>query len=74
VDDRAVACGHEVDYLAHGGGFLVPRDDQGPRADLARVACLIEEGPDLAGLVLVVEVGGDIHVVHLTPPLARSCF
>ena len=74
VDDGAVACGHEVDYLAHGGGFLVAGDDKCSWVDLAEVSGLVEEGPDVAGLVFVIEVGGDVHVVHLTPPLARSRF
>src|ERR1022692_2739693 len=69
MDDRAVTCRREVDHLADGGGFLVTGDDEGTRRDLARIASLIEEGPDIARLVFVVEVGGDVHVVHLSAPL-----
>jgi hypothetical protein len=56
MGDRAVAGGHEVDHLAHRGGFLVAGHDKDTRGDLARVAGLVEEGPDIAGLVLVVEI------------------
>jgi hypothetical protein len=62
MDDRAVACGNEVDHLAHRGGLLVTGDDKDTRGDLARVAGLVEEGPDAAGLVLVVEIGSDIYL------------
>jgi hypothetical protein len=37
MDDRAVACGHEVDHLAHCRGFLVAGHDEGPWGDMAGV-------------------------------------
>jgi hypothetical protein len=64
MDDRAVACGHEIDHLAHGCGFLVTGHDKDTRGDLARVASLIKEGPDEAGLILIIKIGSDIHLVH----------
>jgi hypothetical protein len=63
VHDRAVACGREVDDLADGGGVFVSGDDQGARRDLAGIAGLVEEGPEVAGLILVVEVSGDVDAV-----------
>ena len=72
MHDHAIARRHEVDDLAHRGGFLVTGDNKSPRMDLGRIAGLIEEGPDVAGLVLIVQVSRDIHQVHLNPPLARS--
>jgi len=73
VDDGAVARGSEVDHLAHRRGVFVSGDDEGAGLDLLRVAGLIKEGPDIAGLVFIIEVCGDVDVVHLSPPLARSC-
>jgi len=29
--------------------------------DLARVACLVKEGPGIAGVVFIVEIRGDVH-------------
>jgi hypothetical protein len=52
---------------------LIPGNDDGAWFDLPGVAGLIEEGPDVAGLVFIIEVCGDVHAVHLSPPLARSC-
>ncbi len=50
-----------------------PRDGEGTWLDLAGVAGFIEEVPDVAGLMLVVKVSGEIDAAHLGPPLARSC-
>src|SRR6202050_121331 len=74
MDDRAVTCGNETDPLAPCSGFLVPGHHKDTRGDLARVAGLVKEGPDVAGLVLVVEIGSDIYLVHRRPPLLRSRF
>jgi hypothetical protein len=49
VDDGAVPGGDEVDDLADGGGLLISGDDKSAGRDLGRVACLVEEGPDVAG-------------------------
>jgi hypothetical protein len=51
VDDGAVARWREIDHLAHGCGILIPGHDDGARLDLSRVASLIEDGPEVAGLV-----------------------
>src|ERR1700730_11935379 len=72
VNDRAIACGREVDDLADGSGVFVSGDDQGAWRDLGGVAGLVEEGPEVTGLTLIVEVGGDVDAVHPGPPLARS--
>ncbi len=61
MDDRAVTCGHEIHYLAHRGGSLVTGHDQGSGTDLGRVTSLVKEGADEAGLILVIEIGSDIH-------------
>src|SRR6266516_6155184 len=71
VHDGAVAGGYEVDDLADGGGVLVTGDDKRAGNDALRVARLVEEGPDVAGVILVVQVGADVDAVHLKPPLAR---
>jgi hypothetical protein len=42
----------EVDNLADGGGVLVSGNDEGAGLDLARVAGLVQEGPEVAGLIL----------------------
>lgn len=73
VHDRAIACGREVDDQANGGGVFVSGDDEGAWLDLAGVMGLVEEGPDVAGLILVVEISGYVDAVHHGPPLARSC-
>src|SRR5260370_15025125 len=72
VDDRAVACWRQIDYLAYRSGILITCDNQSPGLDLARVAGLVEEGPDVASVVLIVEVSANVHAVHLSPPPARS--
>ena len=64
VDDSAVACGYQVDDLADSGGVFVARYHDGARPDLARVACLVKEGPDVAGVIFVVKVRDDVHAVH----------
>ncbi len=73
MHDRAIAPGRKVDDLADSGGVLVSGDDEGAWLDLTGVASLVEEGPDVAGLILIVEVSGDVDAVHDGPPLARSC-
>jgi hypothetical protein len=59
MHDHAIARGHEVHDLAHRRSFLITSDHQSSRADLARITSLVEEGPDVAGLILVVQVSGD---------------
>jgi hypothetical protein len=49
-----------------------PTTGNGARLDLYRIASLIEEGPDVAGLVFIIEIGCDVHAVYINPPLARS--
>jgi hypothetical protein len=46
-----------------GDGFLVADNDDGTGPDLGRVARLVEEGPDVTGVVFVVAVRGDVHAV-----------
>lgn len=48
MHDHAIARRHEVDDLAHRGGFLVTGDNKSPGMDLGRIMGLIEEGPDVA--------------------------
>ena len=72
MHDHAIARRHEVDDLAYRGGLLVTGDNKSPGMDLGRIAGLIEESSDVAGLVLVVQVSCDIHQVHRSPPLPRS--
>lgn len=62
----------EVDHLAHRRGTFVPGYDDGARLDLCRVTGLIEEGPDVARIVFVVKVRGDVHAVHISPPGSKS--
>jgi hypothetical protein len=69
-----LSCWGEVDHLTDSGGVFVTGDHEGAGLDLAGIAGLVEEGPDVAGFVFVVEVGGDVHVVHLSSPLARLHF
>jgi hypothetical protein len=56
MDDDAVARRSEVDHLAHRCGIFVPSHNDGAGLDLPGVTGLIEEGPDVAGLVFIVEV------------------
>jgi hypothetical protein len=65
MHDRAVTCGYKVDYLAHRSGFLVTGDNKSPGVDLTRITGFIEKGPDVACLVLIVQISGDIYQVHL---------
>ena len=74
MNDRAIARGNQVDDLAHGCGFLITGHDENSRGDPARVACLIEESPDITGLVLIIEISSNIHLVHRRPPLIRPYF
>src|SRR5487761_102275 len=71
VNDSAVAGRDKVDDLADRRGVLVTCHDQGARRDLGRVSGLIQERPQVTGVILVVEVSGDIDPVHFSPPLAR---
>src|ERR1700692_230952 len=66
VHDRAIVCGREVHDLADGGGVFVSGDDEGAWLDLGGLMGLVEEGPDVAGLIPVVEVSGDVDAVR--PP------
>jgi hypothetical protein len=50
-------------------GVFVSGDNKGAWHDLAGVAGLVEEGPEVAGLILVVEVSGDVDAVHHGRPL-----
>ena len=56
MDDDAVVRRSEVDHLAHRRGIFVPGHDDGARLDLPWATGLIKEGPDVAGLVFVIEV------------------
>jgi Phage integrase, N-terminal SAM-like domain len=71
VNDSAVAGRDKVDDLADRRGVLVARHDQGARRDLGRVSGLVQERPQVTGVVLVIEVSSDIDPVHFSPPLAR---
>jgi hypothetical protein len=55
VDDGAVACRSKVDHFADRRRVLVPGHDDGAGLDVPGVAGLVEKGPDVAGLVFVVE-------------------
>src|ERR1022692_4446294 len=70
VNDRAVTRRREIDHLVQGGSILAAGDNENPGLDLARVAGLVEEGPDVASLVCVVEVSADVHPVHIGVPVA----
>ena len=65
MDDRAVACWCQIDYLAHRGGIFVACNNESPRLDLAWVAGLVEECPDVASVVFVVKVGANVHVARM---------
>src|ERR1022692_1648526 len=67
VDDGDVACRGEVDDLADGGGVGVAGDDERAGSYLGGVAGFVEEGPDVAGVVFVVEVSADVYAVHRQP-------
>ncbi len=72
MDNRAVARRSQIDNLTDSGGILVTSDHESPRPNLTRITCLIEKRPQQAGVILIIQVSTDIHVVHLSPPLARS--
>jgi len=72
VDDRAVARWSEVHHFANRRGVFVSGHDDGAGLDLPRVAGLVEEAPDIAGLVFIIEVRGNVDAVPVSPPLARS--
>ena len=69
MDNGAVSRGPEIHDLAYRGGLFIAGHDKSPWADPGRVTSLVKEGPGIAGLILVVEVSGDIHQVRLRPPL-----
>src|ERR1022692_4366474 len=71
VNDRAVTRRREIDHLAQSGSILAAGDNENPGLDLARVAGLVEEGPDVTSLVDVVEVSADVLTVHSSHPLPR---
>jgi hypothetical protein len=60
LDDLAGRLGNDVDDLDHGWSIGITSDNDGARDDHAGVARLVEERPDEAGFVLVVQVGGDV--------------
>src|SRR5680860_1363956 len=62
VDDRAVLVLYEVDDAGHREGVVVTDDDDPVRGDERGVASFAQPRPDVAGLVLVVEV--DLQVDH----------
>src|ERR1019366_33342 len=71
--DRAVTRRREIDHLAQGGSILAAGDNENPGLDRAGVPGLVEEGPDVASLVDVVEVSADVHPVHIRHPLPPDC-
>ena len=52
------------DGLGDGRGVGCAGHDDGARHDDRRVASLVEERSDVAGVVLVVEIGGDVDCGH----------
>jgi hypothetical protein len=73
VDDGAIARRSDVDHFAHRRGVFVAGDDEGAGLYLLWIAGLVEEGPEVARFVFIVEVCGDVDAVDVSPPLARSC-
>ena len=61
MDDCAIASRSEVDHLAHRRGIFIASHDDGAGLDLPRVTGLIEEGPDVTGIVFIIEVRGDVR-------------
>jgi len=49
---------------ATAGASGVPTHHDGSRGDDRGVACFVEERPDVAGVVLVVEISGDVDRGH----------
>jgi hypothetical protein len=68
VNDGAVTCRDKINDLAHGGRVFVTGNDEGTWRYLGRVTGLIQERPQVTGLILIIEVSGDIDPVHLSPP------
>jgi hypothetical protein len=61
MNDRAVTGWHKVNDLAHRGRVLITGHHQRAWRDPGRVASLIQERPQVSGLVLVIEVRGDVR-------------
>jgi hypothetical protein len=57
MDDRPGRFGDQVHHLGHRWGVVFPGEDDGARPDERRLPRLVEEGPDVARLILVVELG-----------------
>ena len=74
MHDHAIARRHEVHDLAHRRSSLITSDHQSSRKDLASITSLVEECPDVAGLILIVQVSGDIHQLHLQSSQTRSAW
>jgi hypothetical protein len=64
VDDLAGRLLDDVDDLGNGWGVGITGDDDGAGRHERRVARFVQEGPDEAGLVFVVQVGGDVNGHH----------
>jgi periplasmic divalent cation tolerance protein len=71
VDECAARMWQEVDHHRDGWGLLVTDQDQGTRCNQGRVTRFVQERPDVACLVLGVEVGHDVHRDHRLTLLRR---
>src|ERR1035438_571529 len=62
----------EIDHLGHRRSNGGADDDSRARSDDRALACVVEESPDEAGLVLVVHVGSDIDGGHCGVSIRRG--
>jgi hypothetical protein len=61
VHDGACRLLYEVDDFRYSRGIRVAGNHDGTRNHDRRIASLVEKGPYKARLVLVVQIGGDVH-------------
>jgi hypothetical protein len=74
VDDRPRSTRNEIHHAGHDGVDVVASNDDGTLDDERRVSCFVEEGPQGAGVVDLLDVTGDVDlnlsvVAYLSPPL-----
>ncbi|MGH3686427.1 MAG: hypothetical protein ACRDRU_22525 [Pseudonocardiaceae bacterium] len=76
MNDRACRFVNEVNNLSDCWRFRITRDHDGTGHDDRRVARLIEERPDETGVVLIIEISGDVNDDHdllLSDLAVRAC-
>ncbi len=74
MNNDAITAGHKIDHLAHRSGILITGHNQGSRRNPSRITGLVQERPQITGLIFIIQVCRYIYLVHLSPPLPRQRF